>query len=115
MNRRSFLKFLGGAAATAVVAPSVSYFFAPRGGWQRSPGEALYHLDRAGWKFLNRAEWKLVNYPIVLEAEFPALPEDAFRYVQMLTEMAEQISGVPPQYHNQRVIPGGRSDYKSLA
>ena len=39
MNRRSFLKLLGGsgaAAAAAVVAPEATkaFFFAPRGGWQ---------------------------------------------------------------------------------
>lgn len=38
MNRRSFLKFLGGAAATAVVVPKVSYFFAPQGGWTQGKG-----------------------------------------------------------------------------
>lgn len=46
MNRRGFLKLLTGAAAGAVVAPRVSYFFAPKGGWSITPGEALYLLDR---------------------------------------------------------------------
>lgn len=34
MNRRSFLKFLGGAAAAAVVPSATKYFFAPAGGWE---------------------------------------------------------------------------------
>lgn len=34
MNRRSFLRILGGAAAAAVAAPATKYFFAPAGGWE---------------------------------------------------------------------------------
>lgn len=33
MNRRNFLKSLAIAGTAAVVAPKVSYFFAPAGGW----------------------------------------------------------------------------------
>jgi hypothetical protein len=46
MNRRNFLKLFASAAPVAVVAPT--YFFAPVGGWHKTPGQVLYSLRPEG-------------------------------------------------------------------
>ena len=51
MNRRSFLKAILGAAAYEPARKL--YVFAPRGGWNVSPGEALFFLDPGQFRILH--------------------------------------------------------------
>jgi hypothetical protein len=48
MNRRSFLTGLFAATAGAVIAPKVTYVFAPSGGWKQGLFASNWRSD-AGW------------------------------------------------------------------
>jgi len=48
MNRRNFLRILAGTASSPIIAPTVSYFLPPVGGWQQDVYR-LIDLYRNNW------------------------------------------------------------------